>query len=190
MSLSTGGAISLSHQRGRNMKMLQTKRLFLRNLCQSDAENLFDYRNDSRCNRYQRYGDTGKAQLEKFVQDYAHSAFPSKEAQQHYAIVLNANSEMIGDISIFFTEADCCFTIGITIAPAYQRQGYAYELLCEVIPEIQNRYSGMDIVALVEKENGPSIGLFKKLGFAEECYADSIQSYVFVIYGDPDADHP
>ena len=41
----------------------------------------------------------------------------------------------------------------------------------------------MDIVALIEKENKGSIALFKKLGFIEECYAESIQSYVFTIYG-------
>lgn len=166
--------------------MLQTKRLHLRNLCQTDVDTLFAYRNDSRCNLYQRYEDTSKAYLQKFVQDYSHSTFLSKEAEQHYAVILNTNCNMIGDISVFFTEADHCFTLGITIAPLFQKQGYAYELLNEVIVQIQNHYPSVDIVALIEKENSKSIALFKKLNFVEECYADSIRSYVFTIFGKTD----
>lgn len=163
--------------------MLQTQRLHLRNLCQNDVETLFAYRNDIRCNRYQRYENTSKAYLQKFVQDYSHSTFLSREAEQHYAIILNADCHMIGDLSVFFSEADRCFTLGITIAPLYQKQGYAYELLKEVIAQMQNREPSVDIVALIEKENSNSIALFKKLNFVEECYADSIRSYIFTIFG-------
>ena len=166
--------------------MLKTKRLYLRNFCHADVDILFNYRNDSRCNLYQRYEDTGKAYLQKFVQDYSHSTFLSGEEEQHYAIVCIASNAMIGDLSVFFSEKDNCFTLGITIAPQFQRQGYAYELLREVIVQIQNRDPSVDIVALIEKDNTKSISLFKKLHFIEECYADSIQSYVFIIYGQKD----
>lgn len=163
--------------------MLKTKRLYIRNFCQIDMDILFNYRNDTRCNRYQRYEDTSKVYLQKFVQDYSRCTFLSKEEEQHYAIVCIASSEMIGDISVFFSESDNCFTLGITIAPQFQMQGYAYELLHEVIAQLHNQYPSVDIVALIEKDNTNSIHLFKKLGFIEECYADSIQSYVFSIYG-------
>lgn len=163
--------------------MLRTKRLSIRNLCHTDADLLFSYRNDSRCNLHQRYENTSKAYLQEFVQNYSHCSFLSKEEEQHYAIICNATSEMIGDISVFFSQCDNCFTLGITIAPLFQTQGYAYELLHEVIALIQKQYPSVDIVALIEKENTKSINLFKKLGFVEECYADSIQSYVFIMYG-------
>ena len=166
--------------------MLKTKRLLIRNLCRTDADLLFNYRNDRRCNLYQRYENTSKAYLQKFVRDYCHCTFLSREEEQHYAIVCIESSELIGDISVFFSENDHCFTLGITIAPQFQMQGYAYELLYEVIVQIQNRYPAVDIVALIEKENTKSIKLFKKLGFMEECYADSIQSYVFTILGKRD----
>lgn len=166
--------------------MLRTTRLHLRNLCQSDIGRLFDYRNDSRCNLYQRYEDTSEAYLQKFVRDYSDSTFLSKEEEQHYAIACNETCDMIGDISVFFSEADNCFTLGITIAPQFQKQGYAYELLKEVIAQMQKQYPSVDIVALIEKDNTNSISLFKKLNFTEECYADSIQSYVYAIYGKTD----
>ena len=167
----------------RMFRMLQTTRLYLRNLCPADVDVLFDYRNDIRCNQYQRYENTSKTYLQKFIHDYSNSSFLSREEEQHYAIVCNADCAVIGDLSLFFSEDDNCFTIGITIAPPFQKKGYAYELLSEVIVRIQQRYPSVDIVALIEKENIQSISLFKKLGFIEECYADSIQSYVFTIAG-------
>lgn len=163
--------------------MLRTPRLYLRNLCSGDIDTLFAYRNDEKCSVYQRYEDTSKEYLQKFVHDYAQSIFLSREEEQHYAIAWHTTGEMIGDMSVFFTETDRCFTLGITIAPQFQRQGYAYELLKEVIAQLQNQYPSMDLVALIEKGNEPSISLFRKLGFLEECYADSIQSYVYTIYG-------
>ena len=166
--------------------MLRTTRLHLRNLSPVDADTLFDYRNDDRCSRYQRYEDTGMAYLQKFVRDYAHSAFLSREEEQHYAIACNVTGEMVGDLSVFFSPEDNCFTLGITIAPRFQRQGLAYELLKEVIERMRYHYPSVDIVALIEKGNAKSISLFKKLDFVEECYADSIQSHVFTLYAKAD----
>ena len=163
--------------------MLQTPRLHLRNLCPNDADTMFSYRNDSRCNLYQRYEDTGIAYLRQFVRSYSHSTFLSREEEQHYAIAHTAEQEMIGDLSVFYTEKDNCFTLGITIVPEFQSQGYAYELLSEVTRQLQEHYPSVDIVALIEKENTGSIALFRKLNFTEECYAESIQSYVYVLYG-------
>ena len=161
--------------------MLQTSRLLIRRFCASDVETLFEYRNDSRCSRYQRYGDTSKACLERFVRDYSDCDFLSTQVEQHYAIVCIENGCMIGDLSVFYTEKDNCFTLGITIAPAFQRKGYAYELLSGVVTQIRQRYPSVEIVALIEKGNDASISSFQKLGFAEECYAQSIQSYVYTI---------
>ena len=166
--------------------MLQTTRLSLRNFRPADADTLFQYRNDVRCNLYQRYEDTGMAYLQKFVRSFSHSTFLSRENEQHYAIECREKHAMIGDVSVFFSEADNCFTLGITIAPQFQKQGYAYELLNELIAHLQHHYPSVDIVALIEKDNAASISLFKKLNFVEECYADSIASYVFTIYGRTD----
>ena len=166
--------------------MLRTSRLCLRNFCSADISKIYDYRNDSQCSLYQRYEDAGMEYLQKFVQDFSRSSFLSREEEQHYAIVCHTTGEMIGDLSVFFTERDNCFTLGITVAPLFQRQGYAYELLKEVIARMRKQYPSVDIVALIERDNAKSIALFRKLNFVEECFADSIQSYVFVIYGKSD----
>lgn len=163
--------------------MLQTRRLSLRNFCPADAQTLFICRNDPRCSRHQRYGDTGIEALQAFVRDYAHSLFPSREEEQHYAVVRTDSGEMIGDLSVFYTPADRCFTLGITIAPHCHRQGFACELLGEVIARLRAFDPAAEIVALIERDNTPSIALFRKLGFMEECWAESIQSYVYTLGG-------
>lgn len=159
--------------------MLETKRTILRNLCKTDVDTLFAYRNDPRCSRYQRYDDTSKAYLQQFVEKFSQCQFLSTEEEQHYAIVSKETGDMMGDVSIFYTEKDRCFTVGITIAPSYQGQGYGYEILKELVKQLQAGYPTLDIVALIEKENTKSIALFRKLGFIEECYAESIASFVF-----------
>ena len=74
-------------------------------------------------------------------------------------------------------------TLGITIAPEYQRRGYAGEILSAVVEEVRDVYPALDIVALIDPENAASIALFEKLGFERECYAEKIQSFVYVISG-------
>lgn len=163
-------------------KILETSRLFLRNLREEDAGGIYAYRNDERCYVYQRWEDTSLAAVRELIAAHGGDVFLSDREEQHYAICVSGG-ELAGDLSYFYTEEDNCITLGITIAPAYQRKGYAFEMLRAVVAAVQQRHSALDIVALIDKENAPSIALFEKLGFYRECYAQSIGSYVYVIDG-------
>jgi len=163
--------------------MLKTDRTHLRNLEPGDASEMLCYRNDPRCSRYQRYNGNGMEYLRNFVKEYSACRFLSLESEQHYAAVCSADEKMLGDISIYYSEKDNCFTLGITVSPAYQSKGYGFELMSAVTSKLAQRYPSVDLVALIEPDNSKSIALFKKLGFAEECYAKSVESYVFVKYG-------
>lgn len=54
-------------------------------------------------------------------------------------------------------------------------------MLWEVIRSVRKKYPTLDIVALIDKGNRKSLCLFEKLGFRQECYADSIASFVYVL---------
>lgn len=125
--------------------MLKTKRTILRNLQPADVPELIVYRNDPRCARYQRYGATTKEALTELVTVFAGCCFPSLEEEQHYAIV--RDDVLLGDLTVFFNEADACFTLGITIAPAHQQQGYAFEVLAAVCARLQTQYPHKELVA-------------------------------------------
>lgn len=166
------------------MLFLATERLQLRNLAAEDAETITAYRNDERCSRYQRWEDTSHAAVQQLIDTHAADCFLSTAEKQRYAICLHSG-EIIGDLAYFFNPEDHCITLGVTVAPAHQRCGYACEMLRAVVGAVHGRFPSMDIVALIDRDNAASIRLFEKLGFAQECYAESIASYVYVIAGKP-----
>ena len=163
-----------------------TKRLFLRNLQPEDIPVIHAYRNDPDCAKFQRWEDTSLACVTQFVTNYGSCEFLSDEEEQHYAICLQ-NGALTGDLSCFYTEKDCCITLGITISPEYQHQGIAREILSAVVSAIQDKHPQLDIVALIDPENTGSIRLFEGLGFYRECYAASMDSYVYTIDGKRDS---
>lgn len=162
--------------------ILQTKRLYLRNLQPEDLDAVYAYRNDPECAKYQRWEEPSRKEIARFLDRFRSCLFLSEEEEQHYAICLRDGS-LTGDLSYFYTESDCCITLGITVAPQYQGQGIAREILSAVVSAIQNQHPHLDIVALIDPENEKSIRLFEALGFCRECYAESIRSCVYVING-------
>lgn len=162
-------------------KLLKTNRLYLRNLREEDVPAIHAYRSDPDCARYQRWENTSKEAVTAFVREFERSEFLSRQEEQHYAVC--ADGMLVGDLSYFHTEEDRCVTLGITISPEHQRKGYAKELLSAVVSAVMEKYPELDIVALIDRENAPSIALFESLGFERECWAERIRSYVYVIYG-------
>lgn len=162
--------------------LLQTERLYLRSLQPEDAPVIHTYRNDPDCAKFQRWEDTSLPSVMQFVEAFRRCVFLSNQEEQHYAICLNDGS-FVGDLSYFFTEADACVTLGITIAPEHQHMGIAREIMRAVINAVQKYHPMLDIVALIDPENAASIRLFERLGFYRECYAESIRSFVYVIDG-------
>jgi len=163
------------------MRFFETKRLGLRNLEPSDQDVIHDYRNNEICNRYQRWEAFTKEDIASFIAKFKDDVFLSEKEEQHFAICEKRSSQLVGELAYFYTPDDC-ITLGISISYHYHNQGFASEMLKEVIDRIRERYPKMDIVGLIEKENIKSIRLFEKLGFQQECYAESIASYVYVIY--------
>lgn len=165
------------------MKILKTDRLYLRNLELSDTDYIYEYRNNEECYKYQRWDDFSREDIKLFILKFREDRFLSTKEEQHFAICLEADDVLVGELAYFHNEEDNCITLGITISYQYHKNGFAFEILKEVIRKINDKYSSMDIVGLIEKENFKSVKLFEKLGFKQECYAASISSYVYVLYG-------
>lgn len=162
------------------MIFLKTDRLQLTNLRRSDTAALVAIRQNPDCARYQRWSDTTPDAIDAYIARHALDQFLSRAEEQHYAI-RTPDGTLIGELAYFDNPKDRCITLGVTIAPAHQRRGYAYEILAAVIHATRTKHPALDLVALIDRENEPSLRLFQKLGFTEECYADSIGSYVYVI---------
>ena len=162
------------------MNFLSTRRLVLRNFLPEDLQRVVAYRNREACNRYQRWEAFTPETVAEFIARFQRSSFLSEQEEQHYAIALRENGELVGELACFFTPGDC-ITLGITISDAHHRRGFARELLTACIARIRQTYPDLDIVSLIEPENKASVGLFEALGFTLECYAEKIQSLVYVL---------
>ena len=162
------------------MSFLQTDRLFLRNLEVSDLDAIYDHRSCESCRRFQRWDELTRDEICEMINRHLDDCFLSEKATQRYAVCSLSSGSLVGELSYFFSKDDCV-TLGITISPTHQRQGYAFELLHAVFSKIRKAYPSLDIVGLIDRDNTASIRLFEKLGFSLECYAESIDSLVYVL---------
>lgn len=157
---------------------LKSENLLLRNLQNDDLNNLFEYRNDENCAKYQRWEDTSLEHLKDFIEINKNKSILDEENLQ-LAIALSSNNELIGDMFVGFK--DKTISLGYTISPKYQRRGYAYEILKSTIDYIFNNFKGYEIACLVHSDNKPSKNLLKKLEFESEGYVEKIDSIVYIL---------
>ncbi|MFR9294801.1 MAG: GNAT family N-acetyltransferase, partial [Turicibacter sanguinis] len=122
--------------------MLETKRLKLRNFKDTDIYELFDYRNNQLCAKYQRYDDKSEKALSEFIKRNKDQHFLS-ETEQHYAITLKTG-ELIGDVAIYFKKET--ITLGYTISYKHHRKGYAFEILSALVKSLHCKYLEYEIV--------------------------------------------
>ena len=122
--------------------MLETKRLKLRNFKDTDIYELFDYRNNQICAKYQRYDDKSEKALSEFIKRNKDQHFLS-ETEQHYAITLKTD-ELIGDVAIYFKKET--ITLGYTISYKHHRKGYAFEILSALVKSLHYKYLEYEIV--------------------------------------------
>ena len=162
------------------MTYLQTERLVLRNLCDTDLPVIFSIRNDPRCAEFQRWDDTSSPAVSALITLRSGDRFPSCSPVQRYGIAFPGGS-CIGDLSVFYNKEDRCFTLGISLAQEHQKKGYAFEILSAVVASLRNFAPSEELVALIHPNNTASKRLFEKLGFTLECYAPKIDSEIYSI---------
>lgn len=164
------------------MKFIETQRTLIRNMEPADVPAISAFRNDADCARYQRWDDTSEAAVRTLTAGHAGDMFLSEKPEQHYAVSAR-DGALLGELSYFFNSDDNCVTLGITLAPEAQGKGLAFELMTAVTGAVREKYPAMDIVALIHPENVKSVRLFERLGFERECYAESVNSLVYTLYG-------
>lgn len=154
------------------------KRWILRRFEHRDLKNLYLYRNNEACSRYQRWDATSEESLKDLIEKHQNREL--EDGDIYLAIADSYTDELIGEVYIALKEKT--ITLGYTISPEYQRKGYAYEVLSTLIPELLNEYTGFEIVCLVHSNNQPSKKLLEKLGFKKQGCKARIYSKIFSLY--------
>ena len=137
----------------------ETERCRVRPFEENDIEAFLSYRNNLNWMQYQ--GFKGKKYLEYKAALLQKPKF--KEGVQ-LAVVDKQTGELIGDLYLRL-ERNTGW-IGYTIAPQFARQGFAFEVVTQLLLEL--RQAGLtQVKAGVEEQNIASIQLLRKLGFEQ-----------------------
>jgi len=137
----------------------ETERCRIRPFEENDIEAFMSYRNNLDWMQYQ--GFKGKKYLEYKA---ALLKQPNFLEGVQLAVVRQQTGELIGDIYLRLEKNTCW--IGYTIAPQFARQGLAFEVVLQLLQQLQQ--AGLTLVkAEVEAQNLASIQLLKKLGFEQ-----------------------
>ena len=135
----------------------ETERCRIRPFEESDLEAFMSYRNNLDWMQFQ--GFKGKKYLEYKA---ALLMQPNFREGVQLAVVSGQTGELIGDLYLKLEKS--LAWIGYTIAPQFARQGYAFEVVTQLLLELKQ--AGLTLAkAGVEEQNLASIALLKKLGF-------------------------
>ena len=158
------------------MIFLETERLILRNVRPSDAEVMFDYRNNEICARYQR-GQTKDLDGIRALVERRSADVLGTEENCLVAVELKETGEMVGEIIVM--PNDDCFSLGYTFSYRHHRRGYAFESLSVLIDRLHAMKPDWEFVSFTDPDNVPSRRLLMKLGYENIGYSQKVESQVF-----------
>jgi RimJ/RimL family protein N-acetyltransferase len=140
-----------------------TARLRLDALRDEDAEALFAYRGDPAVARFQGWKPTAVADARRFIETQDGLVPDTPDTWWQRAIRLRDSGELIGDLGLHFM-GDGAVELGISLAPARQRQGYAREALEVMLDFVFGGLRKQRAMAFVEPRNFMCMRLLEGLG--------------------------
>lgn len=158
------------------MTFMETDRLRLRNVTATDADIIYDYRNNEICARYQRGQTKDHAGIAALVERRKDDVI-SVDAPFMVAVARKDTDEMVGEIVVM--PNDGTISLGYTFSYKHHRKGYAFEALTVLINMLHARYPEWDFISFTEQSNEPSMALLKKLGYKDMGYIPAMESQVF-----------
>jgi aminoglycoside 6'-N-acetyltransferase len=142
--------------------------LVLRYLTPADAEAFFAYRSDPAVSAMQGWVPASRAEADVFVGSVAGVPFARRGTWSQLGIVESGNDAVIGDVGVYVDASGVVAEIGYTIAPGFQRRGYATEAVRAILAELEAACGIRCFIARTDPRNVASIALLTRLGFPEE----------------------
>lgn len=151
--------------------ILQTPRLLLRRLELADAAALFAYRSDPEVLRFQLWEPHDVGEVRVFIADLLVLELATPGSWYQLAITLRESKTLIGDLGLHFPlDEPQQAEIGITLAPAWQGQGYATEALTAALAYLFDTLECHRVYARADARNRASIALLERVGMRREGY--------------------
>lgn len=148
---------------------IQTKRLAIRNLVETDLEDFFFYRSNPDVTKYQGFGVMTIKECVAFIDQQKHMLFGKPGEWVQYAIEDLSTTCLVGDCAIKLQETNTRIAeVGITISHKHQQNGFAKEALMGILDFLFDRKNVYRIQEIVDAENTEAIRLLESVGFRQE----------------------
>ena len=158
------------------MIILETGRLRLRNVKAEDAAEMYDYRNNPICSKYQRGQTKDMDGIKALIEDHGSDVL-SAERPCLLAVESKDTGETVGEIVVMPNEET--FSFGYTFSYKHHRKGYAFESLFALADLLHKRYPKWEFICFTDEANVPSRALLEKLGFRDLGYLESKDSQIY-----------
>ncbi len=148
-----------------------TPRLALRDLEASDGPRVFSYHRRPEVSRFQSWGTESVDSVQMYIRglEAIQPGTPGKWYQ--IGIFLLDGGKLIGDVGFHVLEHDPeQAEVGITVAPDFQRQGYASEALVALLNYIFATLKKHRVFASVDPRNASSMKLLERVGMRKEAH--------------------
>lgn len=148
--------------------ILDTERLVLRKLVETDNAAILFLRSDERVNQYikrprQKTLEDATAYISKILKGILHNE------SIMWAITIKSTSKLIGTVSLWnFSSDKKIAELGYELHPDFQRQGLMTETIRKVIDYAFKELTIERIEAFTNRHNAASVGLLSKNGFRLE----------------------
>jgi RimJ/RimL family protein N-acetyltransferase len=149
---------------------IDSYKVFLRPLSGEDSANLFSYRSKPEVAKFQLWQPVEINDAIRFIKKARFHTELINHQWNQFAICLRTNEEMIGDIGILLKDHKA--EIGFTIAPHFQRKGFAFEAVTSLIKYLFQNHIVHTIIAYTDPKNVPSLTLLKKMDFYQDSLND------------------
>jgi ribosomal-protein-alanine N-acetyltransferase len=148
---------------------IDTKRLLIRNLQDSDLSDFNLYRSNSEVMKYQGIDTHTLEQSKAFIKSQLNKQFGKPGEWVQYGIENKINGKLIGDCAIKLDDSDIRIAeVGITISHKEQRNGFAKETLIGILNFLFSIDSFHRVSEIVDVENIASIKMLESIGFLKE----------------------
>lgn len=154
------------------MDNISTERLILREINESDANDIVRWRSDE--NVFKFFKKPHRITLEEHMH-WFHSVYLLDDKRFDLMCIEKMTGNSVGVFG--FIKGKSNIEVNYILSPEAQHKGYASEALGGLIQYIMSKYSDYNIIAEIHKDNEPSIRLIQKLGFALESRNDQFCVY-------------
>lgn len=142
---------------------IEGKTIILRQLLESEAEQICNWRNNSDISKFFHRKHIEPADYVKWMREV--EADPT---QGLYAIVLAANSELLGTLA-FTLQKSSEALLGIMIGASETRgKGYGAEAMELISADLASRFGVKKTVVEVFPENTAAVAFYEKLGYKND----------------------